>query len=310
MARALPLSDAAPIGAQLRGLGAGGVILVGVAWAADPALRASGLPALAGTPLPVIGALYLGAHLLRAARTVVILGDQTRSLRAVLLAHLASAPWAGLLPHKLGELVRMWAVGRVSDGLGEGLRVVWIERTFDAALFALAAGTVVLLRPEAAPIVAPIAALAVGMLFATATAVVALPENLRTARHWLLMRYTADWSNAALAALDAVGDALAALRRRVRGKVATLLGLSVGLWGLEAAALWLLAGAGAPGLEGVLLGLLGVLSGVIGADQGAPDLARQSIAWRMVICGAAAVLGGAAATLAPWLSARRAGEER
>lgn len=276
----------------LRALGAVGVALAVAALALDATARTVGSGALFAAPLGGVLALYLAAHALRAARTVIVLGEGARSVRRVLVAHLTSAPWTGLLPYKLGDLVRMWAIGKASDGFGEGLRVVWIERTFDAVLIGLAAAVVVVLRPSAAPEVAPIAIASVLLLGVTATTVVALPENVGTAKQWLLGRYTARWSNRLLALLDAVGDAMIGLRRMVRGKIATLLLVSVAIWALEVAALHLLTRA--EGLEELLVGFLGVLSGVL--EMG-PEGSARAGGWRLVVVVGCAAMAFAGALL-------------
>ena len=62
---------------------------------------------------------YLAAHALRVARTLVVLGGSVRSVRLVALAHATSAPWTGLLPFKVGELVRFdgQLLRRLQNGL-------------------------------------------------------------------------------------------------------------------------------------------------------------------------------------------------
>ena len=57
-------------------------------------------------------AMYLGAHALRVVRMVVLLGDRAASLRGIAVAHALTAPVTGQLPFKVGEVVRLVALGR------------------------------------------------------------------------------------------------------------------------------------------------------------------------------------------------------
>lgn len=289
-------------GVPLRRLAFGGLALAAVVLAWDEGGLADGLRILRTWALPVVVLCYLGAHGLRIVRTLVVLGDRVGSIRLVVLAHTSTALWTGLLPFKLGEVARMWAIGRASDrgGFGHGLRVVWVERTFDAGLIGLAAVLALLLLPESAEAVLPVAVLAFVLLVVTTLAVAALPENLTTAKGWLLGRYSTDWSNRVLRVLDAASDAVHALRRRVSGKVATLTGLTVGIWGLETAGMAMLLPSGPP--SRLLVGMLAVLSGVLrpeGADEWDPVVA----AWRGIVLGSAVLM--AAGAVAGWEWVRR-----
>jgi len=227
---------------------------------------------------------YVCAHALRVCRTLVVLGDSVQSVRSVALAHATSAPWTGLLPFKVGELVRMYAIGQVTDGFWHGLRAVWIERTFDAVLIALAVSAALVVRPEDGAAVIPVGLVSVALLGATAGAVTALPENLATAKLWIMRRYTTAWSLRVLAALDDTGDAVKRLGVLVRGKVATLTVLTGAIWALELAGLWLLVGTFDRVGEGLVIGMLAILSDVIRPD-GALQLqfAEAIDSWHAII---------------------------
>jgi hypothetical protein len=235
---------------------------------------------------------YLCAHALRVCRTVVVLGDSVHSVRSVALAHAASAPWTGLLPFKVGELARMYAIGRVTEGFWHGFRAVWIERTFDAVLIALAVGIAVIIRPQDGAAVLPIGLASVALLGVTGGAVTALPENLATAKLWVLRRYTTPWSLRVLAALDEVGDAVKNLGRLVRGKVATLTVLTGAIWSLELSGLWLLVGQVDRLGEGLVVGMLAILSDVIRPDGGLQlQFASAIESWHAIIFAVLPAMG-------------------
>jgi len=227
---------------------------------------------------------YLGAHVFRMVRTLVVLGNSVRSVRLVVLAHAVSAPWTGLLPFKVGELVRMYAIGHVTDGFWHGLRAVWIERTFDAVLIAIAVLIALTTLPEVGHAVVPVGIVSVGLLLATAGAVIALPENLATAKLWVMRRYTTDWSLRTLAFLDDMGDAVKRLGELVRGKLATLSVLTAAIWSLEVLGLWLLVGDFSEVGKGVIVGMLAILSTIVSPDGAVQMQFAEAIgSWRAII---------------------------
>ena len=207
-------------------------------------------------------------------------------MRWILAAHAGSAPW-GLLPFKIGDLVRIFALGRATSGFGEGLRTVWVERTFDAAFIALVAAIVISAQPESAAVVAPVGIAALALLVGTAIAVVTLPENLSMAKLWVLRRYTTSWSLIVLARLDDLGDAVRALRALINGKVTTLAALTIAIWATEVTGVGLLI-VDVQRLGGVVP-LLGMLSGLVQVD--AADSAVSLLAWRTIVVGSLLAMG-------------------
>lgn len=174
--------------------------------------------------------LYLGAHALRVVRMVVLLGHRAPSLRGIAIAHALTTPVGGMLPLKLGELVRIAALGRASTGLSDGLRAVWIERVFDAAVLAIAGALVLASGGQGAGLVTTVALV---VLVATVALVRPVPEALRHTKTFLIRRYTNDWSLAALRRIDTAARWLEDARRLVEGRVATLGLLTVALWSME-----------------------------------------------------------------------------
>ncbi len=224
------------------------------AWSLEPTVPPPFLAGLAGL------VLYLGAHALRIVRMVVLLGDRGPSLRAIAAAHALTAPIGGQLPFKLGEGVRLVALGRAAGGLSDGVKAIWMERVFDAVLLATAAFATMGLRPSARQDAWLVGIAAVALIVATLVVVRTVPEALRNAKAFLIRRYTTDWSLVALRTLDAVGAWLADARRMVEGRAATLALLTLGLWVLEIGAFQL---ATSDTAEASLASALGLLSGAL-----------------------------------------------
>lgn len=224
---------------------------------------ADALARVAWGPFAIAAAVYLGAHLVRALRMVIVLGDSARSMRDVVVAHAGTAAAAALVPFKLGELVRIVAFGRASKGPVHGLTAVWIERTFDAAVITAVGAGAMMLRPDAVAHIAPVWLVAAAFLIATAMAITVLPENIGMVKAFLLRRYTTDWSLRALDAAHRLREALHASRRLIRGKVATLGMLTALLWLLEAVALAMLVEGVVLTATGLTAGILSVLSHVV-----------------------------------------------
>lgn len=245
-----------------------------------------GLPGWSSVALAA--GIYASSHLLRVARLLVLAGDADLSVRRLAGAHLLSSP-AGFLPFKLGELVRLASVARAGAGAVGAVRTLWIERTFDAGVIALAgalAGT-----PALATWVA------VGWLLATAFALAVLPENVRLVKRWLIRRYTARWLVSVLPWIHRVGAELDRGRGQVRGRLGTLILLTGAIWGAEVGSLVLLAdGPLGSATVALLTALSDALVPVGGGSPGASE--------RHALLAAAVTLGLGGIGLLPFLRER------
>lgn len=107
-------------------------------------------PALTGVPLVsagLAGLLYLSAHILRAIRLAMLSVEMIGvTARTAVALHFVSAPVSLFMPFKLGELIRLWGLWRVSGKNAFAIVVLLIDRMYDslfllpllAAMFALA----------------------------------------------------------------------------------------------------------------------------------------------------------------------------
>jgi len=218
--------------------------------------------------LPVLGAmvLYLAAHGLRVVRMVLLLGERSPSLRGVAIAHALTTPVGGMLPLKLGELVRIAALGRAARGLSDGLRAVWIERVFDAGVLALAGLLVMADGGQGAALVTTVA---IGVLLVTMALLRPIPEALRHGKAFLIRRYTTDWSLVALRRADAAARWMEDARHLVDGRAATLGLLTVALWSLEVLA-FQIGTAGLSGEDSTLASAMSLLSDGLRFDRYPP----------------------------------------
>lgn len=242
--------------------------------------------------IAVAAALYAGSHVVRSLRMVVLLGSSATSLRAVVAAHLLTAPLAALVPLKLGELARLASFAASSRGAIHALGALWVERTFDALVLAALAAATALLFPDLAPTASTVAALAATFLAFTAVAIFVLPENVDAAKHFLILRYTSRESLGLVRGVHALGHALDVARAAVAGKVATLSLATALIWGLEGAALSAVAeglGARSPGLLAVLSDAFRPLA------ETTPGLAEHLATHRALVLVVLLALAGAAA---------------
>ncbi len=234
------------------------LVLTGLAttWSASRLPEAS--PGLMGVAAALC---YVVAHGIRALRIVTLLGDRARGFRAVLAAQFGTVAVSGMLPFKTGEVVRILALGAASRGPAHGLVAVWLERSFDALVWAVVGAAALFVVPEARGAVGTVWALALAFLFVTLALVWVLPENLVAARRALVNRPTRPWIVPWLARLAEAGAWSRLPRRLLDGRVGTLLVSTVALWTMEAAALAFLIRSIEPGAA--LGALLHVLAGVV-----------------------------------------------
>jgi hypothetical protein len=227
------------------------------------------------------GACYVASHLLRMARMATLLGGAALSLRLVAFAHAVTGPVSGMLPFKLGEFGRIWALGHVSGGFGHGFAAVWIERALDSGLLLVVGAGLWMAQPDLAPVLAPVVVLSAVVLSGTAVVLRVVPEQLDVARRMVLRRYDSEAGVSALWTLHRLSSALDVPRRLMAGRVGSLVGLTVAVWLAEAVALAVVVGSASA--TAAVGGLLHVLGGVVVPGSGFPPeaaLARHvAVVW-------------------------------
>ncbi|MES2933328.1 MAG: hypothetical protein V4805_07560 [Pseudomonadota bacterium] len=84
--------------------------------------------------LILAGLVYMGAHVLRAARLSLLIGVGKLSFGAILGCHSLVSFLTFALPWKLGELVRVLEFYRLTRSDPRALLAIWLERCFDAVI--------------------------------------------------------------------------------------------------------------------------------------------------------------------------------
>jgi len=240
-------------------------------------------------------ALYLLSQAVRSIRLIVIVGDPRVSTKRLACAHLIGAATSFILPFKIGDLLRLnevaHALQRPSEtGLWRAFTVMWIERVYDAAMVTILLGLVSLSAVTAGgPTIFPIAVTLALFVIVTTMVLFILPENLDDLALFIARRYAGSGAVSVLRHISRVHALISEVRRLLRYKQITILGLSVAIWGLEAAVAAVIIGSGVGGSMGILLSFLSGAMSSASAQKfnipeyawtvGAPLLLVGLIAW-------------------------------
>jgi len=207
-------------------------------------------------------ALYMLSQAVRAARLIVIVGDPRVSIKRLACAHLIGAAASFILPFKIGDLLRLNEVAHVlkwpaETGLWRAFSVMWIERVYDAAMVTVFLGLVSLSTASAdgATILPIIIALAL-FVIGTTLVLFILPENLDDLALFIARRYAGGGAIRVLRYISRVHGLISEVRRLLRYKQVTILGLSAAIWGLEAAVAAIIIRSGIGGSIEILLSFL------------------------------------------------------
>jgi len=263
----LQAAGAFAAGAELRLLWLGWAALAAAALAVLFKPSLFDLPAVAGTgrtaELVAAAGLYMLSHVLRFLRLALLIHNPAIRLRRVLQVHFFSAGLGVLLPFKLSELVRVREVGVVTGSLRTGLLAVWLERTLDAAVLAVLVGLVAISAPESFGLVTPLLVVVTAFVAVTVVAIAVVPGNIREVMLHLVRRPFGERSVGALKLMRGALSMLQEAPAMLRGRLPSLLLLSVFIWVTEVSVIAVaLASAdlGPTGLSTAVLSLLASVS--------------------------------------------------
>ena len=217
-------------------------------------------------------AIYAVSHVLRFLRLAVLVHHPTIALRRVLQVHLMTTGLGVLLPFKLSELVRVRELGVVTGSWRTGLLAVWLERAFDAAVLCALLGIAAIGSPETLSLLTPFLALMTAFVALTLVLITVVPPNVRQLMLHLVRR---PFGGHSLAALRGMRGTLGMVQQAVamlRGRISTLLLLSVLIWIAELAVVSVVI-SGFEGVSRLSAAVLAVLSGV---SAGASPLMSSS----------------------------------
>jgi hypothetical protein len=243
-------------------------------------------PALFTLAIPAL--VYLMAHLVRAVRLGVLIGNA--SVRQLLVLYFYCAACSTLIPFKLGELARVNEVSRWMNSYWKGILVVWIERLFDVLM--LSALMVFVLSTGSSEPLGPLGSL----LWLIATFVVAsvfifliLPEQLYALNLYVIRKYQGNKAINLLRVIDSLYELLHQARPMMSGRLVTLTVLTLVIWGLELQALALAL----PGVDwwSTASALASSLSGLIAIGQDQRHLSESQMMFDHLKIGLVGALG-------------------
>lgn len=184
--------------------------------------------------MPIL--VYLSAHLVRAVRLGVLIGDI--SVRQLLILHLYCAACSAFIPFKLGELARVNEVSRWMHSYWKGIVVVWIERLFDVLV--LAGLTVFVATTGSSAALEQLRSLLWligGFVTVSVLFFLILPEQLCALNLHVIKKYQRKKAINFLRAIDSLYELLHQARPMLAGRWVTLTVLTLLVWGFELQAL-------------------------------------------------------------------------
>ncbi len=206
--------------------------------------------------------VYLCSHVLRFLRLALLAYRPGVQLRRILQIQLLTAGLSVVLPFKLSDLVRLRELGIVLGDFRTGLVILWLERTFDAAILLVLAIVCAVALPGSLELLAPLLAVVGLFLLVTILLLTIVPANLQLAMLHVVRRDGGERDLRALSVMRAVLTTLRPVPALLRGRVPTLLLLSAGIWLVEVAAVAIAVPDIGEHLSELSAGLLSVLASV------------------------------------------------
>lgn len=226
--------------------GAASVFIVGQ-FCLDLRLIASVTPENRAASASLLAALlaYLASHAFRFLRFAVLMGGARLSKLAHLYLLTIGASYA--IPFKLGELFRIFWIGRCTGSVRRGFIVVWVERILDASVISLLYATILIARPEAGlPPMTGALTLIPFLIVLSVMLLKVLPENLHNLTLWILRSYKGAEATRRLKAVSFIRRFSEEAAQTLANRTLSLVMLSTCIWGLELYAAYLAL----PSLEG------------------------------------------------------------
>lgn len=296
--------DPHPVRAALRtGLrGAGLLLVLWVAVASALVIVRGPVPGVAASaPATVLAAfaLYASGHLLRIVRLMLLLGNARLSVRRLAAFHFFTSGVGLAAPLRLGDVFRAVELGSLTGGVVHGITFVWIERVLDAVFLTPMLVLLIFLTvgelPDAAGTYGGFVLTIFSFVAASVVLVALVPDNLRRVGTYMIRRYERPWTLLVLRGIDEIRAAARRVPLLLRGKLASLLALSMLIWLFELASFAVALLSWEPGAN-PFTGLLAFLSQTAGGALPAvlASLGRQSLAYQTYIAAALIPLAFAA----------------
>ena len=248
---------------------AGLTVLGGSGWWLRVTLQqsASISSAIGALTLLAAPALYLSAHVLRAARLAVIIGNERVGLRAIFHVHFLAAGVGLLLPFKLGEGYRVAEVARLLRAPIRAVLLVWSERVLDLIALALAALAGMWYRRSIFDNLAGGLLVTLAVIAGTFILFFVVPENIESLKLFIIRRYNTAWALRVLRALNAIHSVVAKAPALLSRRLITLITLTLLIWALEVAAIALILPAAVSLADSAMVGVAFFFSRIVPGAQ-------------------------------------------
>lgn len=186
--------------------------------------------------LALAAGAYLGSHVVRALRLVLLSAHPEVPVRSMFFAHFYAAAVSAATPFKVGDVLRFAEIARLTRSAPQALAIYWAERASDA--FVLVALCLLMLFVLGAAFAAAIPFMASLVLFVmlTAAVLIVLPEHIRRIKIFALRKYSGERAGQVIEVLNGLRAFGEACRSVARGKLSTVILLSMAVWVLEIAA--------------------------------------------------------------------------
>jgi len=193
--------------------------------------------------------LYMGSHVLRMLRLIMLTIDERNKAFPLVAAHGLTAFPGSLLPFKIGELLRLAAFFHVYDGRRKALAVWLVERFADVSVI-----TVFILGLYLFDIAVPGSMRTIFIVFAVISilallCVFSVSKVLGFLNKQLVLKSNSQRGLVLLRIVHAIECLEADIYRSAEGRLPGILLFSVFIWGLEIASLLLFVNQAAVNLD-------------------------------------------------------------
>ncbi|RZI85101.1 MAG: hypothetical protein EOP38_06380 [Rubrivivax sp.] len=246
------------------------------------------------------------SHAFRFVRFALLVGG-TR-LRPLISVYLLSTGASYAIPFKLGEIFRIYWIGRHTANLQRGLIVVWMERVMDASVIILLYLMMSAVRPDGLPVEVSGALIVIPFMIVLSVLMLkVLPENLGNLNLWILQAYRGKQATRRLRLLSKVALFARESTAVLANRTLSLLMLTLCIWGLEIYAIHLLLHA-FPQASSTLSAFFGRMISIVSREHTAvaTDAMTGFGALQGVCLGVLAILAAAAAALSLAASSAKA----
>jgi hypothetical protein len=177
---------------------------------------------------------YLLGHMFRSMRLALLIGGWNVGLRLIISFHFMAAGVGLAMPLKLGDLYRIAALSRLIDSFTRSVEIVWWERILDSiTLIVIMLAALRNVPGSPWQHFSGVIALSVSFIAISVLVFFVLPDNLRRTSVLIIRRYDRPNTVPFLRMLEKVRRAILEAPRMVRGKMGSLIALTVLIWTCE-----------------------------------------------------------------------------